>query len=172
MTPWDIIEIALARAFRPPKSQQWLADSLHLTPQAIHKWQKNGVPPKRYRDVATLLGLTVDQLEGLAPLPWDRGWPFPDIEPERYYALQLRDKELLQRRVLQELERIERIRQAGQDPSDIIDVEAKPAPAPAPAGMTEAQRRLRNSKRGQDVSDDATGTGASQEKSTKRSQAS
>lgn len=107
MNVWDIVEAALAR-HRPPRDQQWLAASLDVTPQAVHKWKKDGVPPRRYREIATLLGLTIDQLEGLEPLPWDRGWPFPDIEPERYYALTLNAKALVQRRFMEALEELER----------------------------------------------------------------
>lgn len=116
MTVWDIIEAALARQFRPPRDQQWLAASLHVTPQAVHNWKKDGVPHRRFRDIAGLLGLSIDQLEGLTPLPWDQGWPFPDLEPERYYSLTLKEKELVQRHLLEALDEIERQRQRAQQP--------------------------------------------------------
>jgi hypothetical protein len=116
MTVWEIIEAALARQFRPPRDQQWLASTLGITPQAVHGWKKEGVPARRFRDIATALGLTVDQLEGLAPLPWDRGWPFADVEPERYYGLTLIEKDFVQRRLLEALEHVERERQSAKEP--------------------------------------------------------
>lgn len=116
MTPWDIIEIALARQFRPPRDQQWLAGSLHVTPQAVHGWKKTGVPARRFREIAGLLNLTVDQLEGLSPLPWDKGWPFADIEPERFYQLTMAERDIVQRRLMELIEEMERARRIADSP--------------------------------------------------------
>lgn len=104
---WNVVESAMAR-HRPPRDQQWLADAMRVTPQAVHRWKKDGVPARRFRDLANLLGLTIDQLEGLEPLPWDRGWPFPDIEPERYYALSLKEKQIVQQMLQHALAEVER----------------------------------------------------------------
>lgn len=79
MTPWQVIEEALAHK-RPPRSQKWLAEELGESVQTISNWKNRGVPARRFRDIANVLGLTVDQIEGLHPLPWDRpnsaAWPF------------------------------------------------------------------------------------------------
>lgn len=88
MTPWQVIEEALVHR-RPVRSPQWLADQLGLAIQVVSNWKSSRVPPGRYREIAELLGLTVDQLEGVAPLPWQQSdaWPFPDIDRERFRAL-------------------------------------------------------------------------------------
>lgn len=80
MTPWQVIEEALAH-MRPPRGAKWLADQLDEKIQTVSNWKARRVPPERYRDVAVVLGLTVDQVEGLEPLPWivpagEIGWPF------------------------------------------------------------------------------------------------
>lgn len=82
MTPWQVIEEALARK-RPPRGPKWLADALGESIQTVSNWKARGVPVKRYREIANALGLTVDQVEGIEPLPWERfsdggGWPFSD----------------------------------------------------------------------------------------------
>lgn len=71
MTPWEVIEEALAQK-RPPRGPAWLAEQLKERIQVVSNWKSRGkVPASRYREVAQILGLTVDQLEGLAPLPWE-----------------------------------------------------------------------------------------------------
>lgn len=70
MTPWEVIEEALVRR-RPVRNLQWLADQIGVTIQVVHNWKVRGVPAKRYRDVASALDLTVDQVEGIARLPWE-----------------------------------------------------------------------------------------------------
>jgi hypothetical protein len=147
---WDIIEAALARQFKPPRDQQWLADCLKISPQAVHQWKSKGVPAKRYRDIATHLGLTIDQLEGLAPLPWDRGWPFPDIEPERFYALAPKEKDAVQRGLLELIEDLERQRGQPLRPVESPAGEPKPAPRETPS---EEQRRLAAKRRLPDLPD-------------------
>lgn len=90
MDPWEVIEEALAHK-RPPQKAQWLADRLGITAQVITNWKLRGkVPPARYRQIAEALGLTVDQLEHKAPLPWEKntGWPFPQIEQSRFDRLE------------------------------------------------------------------------------------
>lgn len=81
MTPWEVIQEALAHR-KPPKNLTWLAGQLggKFTVQRLQNWKTRGVPPAQYRAVAGVLGITVDQLEGLHPLPWDRPaeWPFED----------------------------------------------------------------------------------------------
>jgi hypothetical protein len=71
MTPWEVIEEALAH-MRPVRSLQWLADEIKVSIQVVVNWRTRGVPPRRYRDVAAALGITIDQLEGVEPLPWER----------------------------------------------------------------------------------------------------
>lgn len=69
MTPWEVIEEALAHR-RPRRGPKWLADELHEKIQVVSNWKARGVPARRYRDIATVLGLTIDQIEGIEPLPW------------------------------------------------------------------------------------------------------
>lgn len=75
MTSWDIIEEALAHK-RPPRNLTWLAEQLRVSVQVIQNWKSRRVPPSRFREVASALGLSIDQLEGLEPLPWTKEWPF------------------------------------------------------------------------------------------------
>ena len=88
MTPWQVIEEALLHR-RPARTPQWLADQLGLSIQVVSNWKSRRVPPGRYRQIAELLGLSIDQLEGVATLPWQNAddWPFPDIDRERFRAL-------------------------------------------------------------------------------------
>lgn len=103
MTPWEVIEEALARRKRKP---QWLADQLHVTAQVMTNWKTRKVPPARYREISEALGITVDQLEGLEPLPWQEhdGWPFPKVPRERWEALDDDDKGYVQRKLLQAID--------------------------------------------------------------------
>jgi hypothetical protein len=80
MTPWEVIEEALVHK-KPRRNLQWLADQLATTIQVVHNWKARGVPARRYRDIASVLGINVDQLEGLAPLPWVQGEKH-DLSPE------------------------------------------------------------------------------------------
>lgn len=77
MTPWEVIEEALVHR-KPKRNVQWLADQLRVTIQVVSNWKARGVPARRYREIADVLGLTVDQLEGVEPLPWSGRfeWPF------------------------------------------------------------------------------------------------
>jgi hypothetical protein len=100
MTPWQVIEEALGRR-KPPRKAQWLAEQLDVSAQVLANWKARGVPPSRYRALADVLGLTVDQIEGVAPLPWESesGWPFPDIDQARYLRLTEMQKGEIQRKV-------------------------------------------------------------------------
>lgn len=69
MTPWEIIQESLVRK-RPVRNMQWLAEQLDVKIQVVSNWKLRGVPAKRFRDIASALGITVDQLEGVTPLPW------------------------------------------------------------------------------------------------------
>lgn len=71
MSPWEVIEESLLR-HRPARNLQWLADRLGTSIQVVHNWKSRGVPAKRYREIAEALGVTLDQLEGLSPLPWPK----------------------------------------------------------------------------------------------------
>lgn len=84
MGPWEVIEQAMARR-KPARDQQWLAEQLGIGPQAITNWKTRGVPPARFRDLANLFGLSVDQVEGLEPPPWAKQfeWPFSTQLQER-----------------------------------------------------------------------------------------
>lgn len=99
MSPWEVIEEALARKKKKP---QWLADRLGVSAQVMTNWKLRGkVPPARFRSIADALGLTVDQLEHAAPLPWEvnTGWPFPDIDQARYERLTSLQKGGIQQKV-------------------------------------------------------------------------
>lgn len=74
MTPWEVIQEALLRK-RPVRNLQWLADQVGVSIQVVSNWKARGVPAKRFRDVAAVLDLTIDQIEGIAPLPWDSETP-------------------------------------------------------------------------------------------------
>jgi hypothetical protein len=96
MTPWQVIEEALARK-RPPRGAKWLADELKESIQTVSNWKARGVPVRRYREIANALGLTVDQIEGLEALPWERfpegrGWPLSEELQQK--VLLLSDEEL------------------------------------------------------------------------------
>lgn len=108
MTTWEVIEAALANR-RPPRKVQWLADQIGASAQVMTNWKKRGVPPARHRDIAQALGLTLDQLAGLAPLPWiaEHGWPFPGIEQARYERLDTWQKGEIQGKVRELIERFE-----------------------------------------------------------------
>lgn len=114
MTPWEVIEQALARR-RPPRSQEWLAAELSsvtgqsITAQAITNWKVRGVPRGRYTDLADVLGLTTDQVAGRAPLPWERhdSWPFPGIDPARFDRLTELQRGEIQGKVREMIERFE-----------------------------------------------------------------
>jgi hypothetical protein len=71
MTPWQVIEEALLHK-RPVRNLQWLADQIGVSIQVVVNWRLRGVPPRRFRDIAAALGITVDQLEGVSPPPWER----------------------------------------------------------------------------------------------------
>jgi hypothetical protein len=70
MTPWEVIEEALLRK-RPARNMKWLAEQLDETIQVVSNWKKRGVPARRFRDIGKVLGLSVDQIEGLEALPWE-----------------------------------------------------------------------------------------------------
>lgn len=110
MTPWQIIEEALGRR-RPPRKPQWLGDQLGVTAQVLTNWKSRQVPPSRFREIAGVLGLTVDQLEGLAPLPWDatnQAWPFVRIGIERFTALDKEDRAYVEGRLISAIEECEK----------------------------------------------------------------
>lgn len=71
MSPWEVIQEALDHK-KPRRNLQWLADQIGASIQVVVNWKTRGVPAKRYRDVASALGITIDQLEGVERLPWDR----------------------------------------------------------------------------------------------------
>ena len=107
MTPWEVIEGALARK-KPQRSQDWLAEQLGTTAQAVSNWKDRGVPKGRYEQLSEILGLTMEQVAGKAPVPWERPggeWPFPDIDPARFarltdsqrWEIQLRARELIEK---------------------------------------------------------------------------
>lgn len=82
VTTWEIIEEALAHR-RPRRSPQWLADQLRVTIQVVSNWKGRGrVPANRLRDIATVLGLSIDQLEGLEPPPWEEATTTAGLSPK------------------------------------------------------------------------------------------
>jgi transcriptional regulator with XRE-family HTH domain len=91
MTPWEVIEEALNHK-RPRRNAQWLAEQLGLSIQVVSNWKQRGsVPPARYRAIANALGITLDQLEGIEPLPWliadESAWPFQRVKLETIQSL-------------------------------------------------------------------------------------
>lgn len=116
MTPWEVIEQALALR-KPPRSQAWLAEQLGVKPQAVTNWRMRGaVPTAQYRPIANLLGLTVNQVEGIDPPPWEKetGWPFPGIEQARFDRLDDIQKGEIQGKVREMIEGFERAAQSGK----------------------------------------------------------
>lgn len=72
MTPWTVIErTCLHRLIQ--NWQSWLAEELGTSVATVNNWKKRGVPPARYRDIAEVLGISLEQLEGIDPLPWPDG---------------------------------------------------------------------------------------------------
>jgi hypothetical protein len=120
MSPWEVIEQALAR-HRPPKNQEWLAEQLSrtgkpVTPQAISNWKKRQVvPTARFAEIADLFRLTTDQVAGRAPLPWEtvQGWPFPGIDEARFARLDDMQKGEIQAKVREMIEGFEARRAGG-----------------------------------------------------------
>jgi hypothetical protein len=153
MTVWEIIDIALRRQGR---NQKWLAGELHVKPQAVNAWKKDGVPQgtDRRREIARVLKITLDQLEGLEPLPWDKGWPFPDVEQERFYGLTPAEREEVQRKVREAIEEIERARKGGAQPSRNMPPDPEPKATPQPRHATPAQHRTKDARRGPDLPPD------------------
>jgi hypothetical protein len=81
MTPWEVIQLALAHK-TPKRNMQWLADQLDMSIQAVSNWKGRGVPARHYREIASALGITVDQLEGLERLPWETPEESSGLSPE------------------------------------------------------------------------------------------
>lgn len=101
---WQIIEQALG-CKRPPRNAKWLADKLDVSAQVMTNWKTRRVPAGRLRAIAEALGLSLDQLEGLAPLPWESAtsWPFPNISRDRFYQLDETQRTLIEGAVLKML---------------------------------------------------------------------
>jgi transcriptional regulator with XRE-family HTH domain len=82
MDTWHVIEEALHH-MRPRRSPLWLAEKLGVKIQVVSNWKARGVPVARLREIAAALGITLDQLEGLEPVPWEtqseREW-LPEVE--------------------------------------------------------------------------------------------
>lgn len=85
MNPWQVIEQALSHR-KPPRGPKWLADELGESIQTVSNWKARGVPPRRLRQIGKALGLSVDQLEGMEPLPWDNAVMGMDLRPDVYAA--------------------------------------------------------------------------------------
>lgn len=110
MTPWEVIEEVLAHK-RPRRSPLWLAEQLGLSIQVVSNWKQRGsVPPARYRAIANALGITVDQLEGIEPLPWlnadEFAWPFQRVTLETIKSLDPKHLAHLEEVMEDELDRL------------------------------------------------------------------
>lgn len=141
MTSWEIVVEALARKHKP---LSWLAEELRISDQAISHWRTRGVPSGRLRAVAGLLGLTVDQLEGFAQLPWERPveWPFDDVPRERYFNLAPDDRKQVQAKILEVILEIEETRLAALGrPKRNAPASIGTTPAPAAAKKAKRPRR-------------------------------
>lgn len=115
MTPWEIIEEALQRR-RPPRGNQWLSEQLmqkegiEVSIQAMGHWRKRGVPAAKRRAIGAVLGLSVDQIDGLAPPPWEQqsSWPFPDMALlQRVEALEHDQRVEIQAKIREIVEKFE-----------------------------------------------------------------
>lgn len=109
MSPWEVIDGALAR-MKPKRDQAWLAQQLGLGAQAITNWKKRGVPRSRYEDLAGILRLSMEQVAGKAPAPWESvggEWPFPDISRARWVRLDTRQRFEIELRVRDMVEKFE-----------------------------------------------------------------
>lgn len=109
MTPWEVIEGALARK-KPRRDQAWLAKQLDISEQAISHWPNRGVPRARYEAIADALGLSLEQVAGRAPAPWEAGnaeWPFPSVEVERWALLTERQRGEIEGKVRELIEKFE-----------------------------------------------------------------
>lgn len=74
MTPWSVIEKTCIHR-RIQNWQSWLAGEIGVTLAAVNNWKRRGVPAVKYRDISEALGISLEQLEGIDPLPWDDGEP-------------------------------------------------------------------------------------------------
>jgi hypothetical protein len=110
MSPWEVIESALSRR-KPPRDQKWLAQELGIGAQAITNWKKRGVVPSaHYAALAELFGLSMEQIAGKAPAPWEGSsgeWPFPDIDSARFMRLTPTQRGEIQGKVRELIERFE-----------------------------------------------------------------
>lgn len=116
MSPWEVIDGALTR-MKPKRDQAWLAGQLKLKAQAITNWKDRGVPKGRYEELAEILGLTMEQIAGKAPAPWEitgSEWPFTDIGPARWARLSDRQRWEIELRVRDMVENFETERQSGK----------------------------------------------------------
>ena len=108
---WEIVRDALARRKNPAeRTQAWLAKRLDVTAQAVTNWKKEGVPDQQLDPLRGILGLTYAQLKGEEPLPWERqdgAWPFPDIDPARFFNLTEKQQGEIQGKVRETIEAFE-----------------------------------------------------------------
>lgn len=119
VTPWEVIEGALARK-KPKRDQAWLAKKLDISEQAISNWKERGVPRSRYEDLADALGLTLEQIAGRAAAPWEVGeseWPFASIDAARWSALTERQRGEIEGKVRELIEKFEAQRSTGSGKS-------------------------------------------------------
>lgn len=119
MTPWEVIDGALGR-MNPKQDQAWLAKKLGISEQAVSNWKARGVPRGKYVDLSKVLGLTMEQIAGLAPVPWEKDeseWPFPDIDRARWARLTDIQRGEIQGKVRELLEEFENQRATGSGKS-------------------------------------------------------
>lgn len=64
------------------------AEDLGISRQSLNNWRARGIPPREWPRVAAYLLWSVEELQGLsAPKKAPTEWPFPDIDPARFYRL-------------------------------------------------------------------------------------
>lgn len=145
VTPWQIIEEALAR-LRPPRNKEWLSVELtargrEITPQGVGNWKKRGVPGNRFIELGEILGLEPRQVAGLDPLPWDgeERWPFPDRallhRVERLQPEQLRKAQEALRQALDAIE-------LGGRPAAPAATHQPPTPSQAARGTARLSKKM------------------------------
>jgi len=100
-----VLQAARARPEAQKGAVAWLARKVGATVQQVNNWKKRGIPFKQRPAVASVLGWSVEQLEGIEMPP--ASWPFETIEPARLAKLSRRQMLLIEFAALRELERIE-----------------------------------------------------------------
>lgn len=103
---WERIRARIAKLKGQAHGEaQWLCDRTGWSKQRVSNWKTRGVPAKALPDIAAAIGLTINQILGIADPP--SSWPFETIDPSRLLTLSPRQAAMVELATLRELERIE-----------------------------------------------------------------